>query len=208
MTRNELTLKCIIGLALIIAFGSALASGQQVYWSPNSGTLQQGKANRLQLHFEGCSPSGSVDLPNAPNADFTRVGQSSSMNIFNSRVVQKLIIEYQVSPTAQGTLTIPGFSVDTDQGSLEVPAAKFEITEATVGNTGMKPEDIFKSELSAIEDSIYEGEIFTLRYVLGVRQDYQNRLNDISPPQWNPVGVVTKGFESHRSTNFKYRNHN
>ena len=48
MTRNELTLKCIIGLALIIAFGSALASGQQVYWSPNSGTLQQGKANRLQ----------------------------------------------------------------------------------------------------------------------------------------------------------------
>ncbi len=208
MTRNELTLKCIIGLALIIAFGSALASGQQVYWSPNSGTLQQGKANRLQLHFEGCSPSGSVDLPNAPNVDFTRVGQSSSMNIFNSRVVQKLIIEYQVSPTAQGTLTIPGFSVDTDQGSLEVPAAKFEITEATVGNTGMKPEDIFKSELSAIEDSIYEGEIFTLRYVLGVRQDYQNRLNDISPPQWNPVGVVTKGFESHRSTNFKYRNHN
>ena len=71
------------------------------------------------------------------------------MNIFNSRVVQKLIVEYQVSPTAQGELTIPEFTVDTDQGNLNVPAAKFDITEATVGNTGMRPEDIFKSELSA-----------------------------------------------------------
>ena len=193
---------------LIWAFWPAIAAGQQVYWSPNSGTLQQGKANRLQLHFEGCSPTGGIDLPNTPNVDFTRVGQSSSMNIFNSRVVQKLIIEYQVSPTAQGALEIPGFSVETDQGTLAVPAASFDVTEATVGNTGMRPEDIFKSELSAIGDSIYEGQIFTLRYVLGVRQDYQNRLNDISQPQWNPVGVVTKGFENHRSTNFKFRNHN
>ncbi|MEC7907005.1 MAG: BatD family protein, partial [Verrucomicrobiota bacterium] len=183
---------------LVWSLGLAFASGQQVYWSPSSGTLQQGKANRLQLHFEGCSPAGNVDLPYTPNVDFTRVGQSSSMNIFNSRVVQKLIVEYQVSPTAQGELTIPEFTVDTDQGTLNIPAAKFDVTEATVGNTGMRPEDIFKSELSAIEDSIYEGEIFTLRYVLGVRQDYQNRLNDISQPQWNPVGLVTKGFENHR----------
>lgn len=207
MSKRAYSLRNLFIFALFLAFGPAFAAGQQVYWSPNSGTLQQGKANRLQLHFEGCSPAGSVDLPNTPNVDFTRVGQSSSMNIFNSRVVQKLIIEYQVSPTAQGELSIPGFAVETDQGTLNVPAAKFEVTEATVGNTGMRPEDIFKSELSAIEDAIYEGQIFTLRYVLGVRQDYQNRLNDISQPQWNPIGVVTKGFENHRSTNFKFRNH-
>ena len=208
ITRSNSTLRCLIWSALVWALGLAFASGQQVYWSPNSGTLQQGKANRLQLHFEGCSPAGNVDLPTTSNVDFTRVGQSSSMNIFNSQVVQKLIVEYQVSPTAQGELTIPEFAVDTDQGTLNVQAAKFDVTEATVGNTGMRPEDIFKSELSSVEDSIYEGEIFTLRYVLGVRQDYQNRLNDISQPQWNPVGVVTKGFENHRSTNFKFRNHN
>jgi len=197
----------LFACALILALGPTFAAGQQVYWSPNSGTLQQGKANKLQLHFEGCSPAGNVDLPNTANVDFARVGQSSSMNIFNSRVVQKLIIEYQVSPAAQGELSIPEFSVETDQGRIAVPAAKFDVTEATVGNTGMRPEDIFKNELSAIEDAIYEGQIFTLRYVLGVRQDYQNRLNEISQPQWNPVGVVTKGFENHRSANFKFRNH-
>ena len=200
--------KYVFWSVLVWSLGLAFAPGQQVYWSPSSGTLQQGKSNRLQLHFEGCSPAGNVDLPNMPNVDFTRVGQSSSMNIFNSQVVQKLIVEYQVSPKSQGELTIPEFTVDTDQGTFNVPTAKFDITEATVGNTGMRPEDIFKSELSAIEDSIYEGEIFTLRYVLGVRQDYQNRLNDISQPQWKPVGVVTKGFENHRSSNFKFRTHN
>ena len=198
ITRSNSTLRCLIWSALVWALGLAFASGQQVYWSPNSGTLQQGKANRLQLHFEGCSPAGNVDLPTTSNVDFTRVGQSSSMNIFNSQVVQKLIVEYQVSPTAQGELTIPEFAVDTDQGTLNVQAAKFDVTEATVGNTGMRPEDIFKSELSSVEDSIYEGEIFTLRYVLGVRQDYQNRLNDISQPQWNPVGVAGKWWKTER----------
>ena len=84
--------KYVFWSALVWSLGLAFASGQQVYWSPSSGTLQQGKANRLQLHFEGCSPAGNVDLPDTPNVDFTRVGQSSSMNIFNSRVVQKLIV--------------------------------------------------------------------------------------------------------------------
>ncbi len=197
----------LVIFSLIGVFAIASTSwAQSVYWTPASGTLQQGKANSLQLHFEGCTPDGNVDLPDVPGVGFTQVGQSSSMNIFNSRVVQKLILEFRVSPTREGTVTIPSFSVKTDKGDFNVEAASFEVTEATVGNTGMKPDDIFKSELSTTDDSIYEGEIFTLRYVLGVRQDYQNRLNDISLPQWNPIGVVTKGFESHRSTNFKYRN--
>lgn len=196
----------LLGLGLLWALPASWA--QQVYWSPASGTLQQGKANRVQLHFEGCSPDGSIEIPNVAEADLSKVGQSSSMNIFNSRVIQKLILEFQVSPTSKAPVNIPSFTVKTDKGDLTVPAVSYEVTEATVGDTGMKPEDIFKSELSSTEGSIYEGQIFNLRYVLGVRQDYQNRLNDISPPQWNPVGVVTQGFESHRSTNFKFNNHN
>ncbi|MBT5815741.1 MAG: hypothetical protein HN763_07705 [Opitutales bacterium] len=202
----------IIKIIALIGFGflwtAPVSWAQQVYWSPASGTLQQGKANRLQLHFEGCSPDGAVSLPQIAEADFSKIGQSSSMNIFNSRVVQKLILEFQASPTSKSTVKIPAFTVKTDKGDITVAEANFEVVEATVGNTGMKPEDIFKSELSATEESIYEGQIFNLRYVLGVRQDYQNNLNDISPPQWNPVGVVTQGFESHRSTTFKFRNHN
>ena len=204
MNRSYLKLLAIALFGVFSAASTLFA--QSVNWTPASGTLQQGKANSLQLHFEGCSPDGNVDLPNVPGVSFTQVGQSSSMNIFNSRVVQKLILEFRVSPTSEGTVTIPSFSVRTDKGNISVEAASFEVIEATLGNTGMKPDDIFKSELSVTDDSIHEGEIFTLRYVLGVRQDYQNRLNDISLPQWNPVGVVTKGFESHRSTNFKYRN--
>ena len=202
----------IIRLIALMGFGFILTVptswAQQVYWSPASGTLQQGKANRLDLHFEGCSPDGDVSLPQIAEADFSKIGQSSSMNMFNSRVIQKLILQFQVSPTSKAAVKIPAFSVKTDKGDISVAEVNFDVTEATVGNTGMKPEDIFKSELSATEESIYEGQIFNLRYVLGVRQDYQNNLNDISPPQWNPVGVVTQGFESHRSTTFQFRNHN
>ena len=181
---------------------------QQVYWSPASGTLQQGKANRLQLNFEGCSPDGAISLPQIAEADFSKIGQNSSMSMSNTGVVQKLILLFQVSPTSKSPVKIPEFSVKTDKGSFTVAEANFEVTEATVGNTGMKPEDIFKNELSATEESIYEGQIFNLRYVFGVRQDYRNNLNDISPLQWNPVGIVTQGFESNRSTTFKFRNHN
>ena len=81
------------GAILLASVASTLSYAQQVYWSPGSGTLQQGKANRLQLHFEACVPDGSVDLPNVTNADFNRTGQTSSTNIFNSRIVQKMIIE-------------------------------------------------------------------------------------------------------------------
>ncbi len=205
MNRPFMKTVTLLGLSLSILI--ALASAQQVYWTPASGTLQQGKANRLQLHFEGCSPAGNVDLPDIPGADFTRVGQSTSMNIFNSRVVQKLIIQYQASPTSGSSVSVPSFTVNTDKGALTVPAANYQVVEATVGNTGMKPEDIFKSELSAIEPSIYEGQIFNLRYIIGFRQDYVNRLNDVSLPQWSPVGIVTKGFESNRQTEFSIRNH-
>ena len=69
-------------LVAFACFASTIATAQQVYWSPSSGTLQQGKANRIQLHFEGCSPDGSISLPDIAEAEFTHVGQSSSMNMF------------------------------------------------------------------------------------------------------------------------------
>ncbi len=198
----------VLKLVLFSIISTLLAStglvAQQVYWSPASGTLQQGKTNRIQLNFEGCSPDGNVTLPDVPNAELSHVGQSSSMNIFNSRVVQKLILEFQVSPLSEDPVDIPAFTAKTDKGDLPVNAVSYEVVEATVGNTGMKPEDILKSELSVVEESIYEGQIFTLRYVIGVRDDYRTRLNDISTAQWNPVGIVTKGFETSRMTNFTH----
>ncbi len=203
--KMRLRILILSAFALLVPLNSW---AQQVYWTPSSGSLQQGKSNRLQLHFEGCEPDGDVALPSQTGADFTLVGRTSSMNMSGARVVQKMILEYQVSPNQQGTLTIPAFNVNTNRGVLPVAEVQFEVTEATVGNTGMKPEDIFKSELSVLEDSIYEGEIFTLRYVLGFRQDYQNRVSEFSPPQWSPVGVVTNGFEEYRTTTFSYRNHN
>lgn len=206
MTRNRLAFSLLAIAAIAIVSNASWA--QQVYWSPSSGTIQQGKTNQIQLNFEGCKPDGSIDMPDVAGAELTHIGQNSSTNIFNNRVVRKIILIFQVSPQSQGPVTIPSFTVATDQGDLTVPPASYEVVEATVGNTGMRPEDILKSELSVVEDSIYEGQIFTLRYVIGVRDDYRTRLNDISIAQWNPVGIVTKGFETSRMTNFSHSGRN
>jgi len=188
-----------ISLALTIIL-TPLAMGQQVYWTPSSGTIQNGKANTLQLNFEGCEPEGEVKVPQSPSIDLRQTGQSSSTQIFNGNIVRKLILNFQAVPIGKADAAIPSFQVKTDKGSLTVDSARFEVVDATVGRAGAKIDEVFYSKIDPPEETIYEGEVFDMRYIIGFKEGY--RINDISTPQWTPLGIVTPGLSDPQQRQF------
>ncbi len=189
----------VIFLAL---FFVSTSWAQQVYWTPSSGTFQEGKTNRVQLNFEGCAPQGDVELPNLTNLDLRPAGVTRSMNMVNGSFSQKIIHQYQAIPSGQGQAIIPSFAVETDKGPITVEQVSFEIVEGTVGSTGVKAEEVFFSEITALDDEIYVGEVFDLRYVIGIRRGY--RVNDLSLPKWTPLGLVTTPLENPKQQEFSY----
>ena len=187
---------CIVAALLI----SPLLAAQQVYWTPSSGTLQDGKANTLQLNFEGCEPEGEFQPPQSSSIDLRQIGQSSTMQLFNGRVVKKLVLNFQAIPIGKTEAIIPSFEVETDQGAIDVNEVRYEIVEATVGRTGAKIDDVFYSKIEPRDESIYEGEVFEMRYIIGIKEGY--RINDISAPQWTPLGIVTPGLSDPEQRQF------
>lgn len=166
--------------------------GQSVYWSPSSGTLQQGKSNAIDLFYDSCQPDGQPELPKIEGIELRFRGQSSSTNIINGRRSSKVILNYQAIPLRQGTLTLPSIRVKTSSGEIQVPPARFEVVEATVGNTGVSPDDVFISLFQNRDEKIYTGEVFELEYVAGAKEEYQ--LDGLSTPEWNPTEIVTSGL--------------
>ncbi len=176
---------------------------QSVYWSPNSGTLQQGKANSIDLFFDSCQPDGQPELPKMNGIELRFRGQSSSTNIINGRRSSKVILNYQAIPLRLGSVTLPSIRVQTSDGEKQVPAARFEVVEATVGNSGVSPDDVFVSIFQNRDEKIYNGEVFELEYIAGAKEDYQ--LADLSVPEWNPTEIVTGGLVDGQVSRVNYK---
>lgn len=180
--------------------------GQSVYWSPNSGTLQQGKANSIDLFYDSCEPDGDPTLPQIDGFTLNFRGRSSSRSLINGRLSSKIIYNYQAIPTKLGQLTIPSIRVKTSEGELQVPPARFEVVEATVGNSGLSPSEVFMSLFQHRDEKIYRGEVFELEYIAGAKQEYQ--LADLSVPKWNPTQLVTGGLVDSQVANVTYEGAN
>ncbi|MDQ8182480.1 BatD family protein [Pelagicoccus sp. SDUM812005] len=176
---------------------------QSVYWSPSSGTLQQGKANSIDLFFDSCQPDGEPEIPQLNGMELRFRGQSSSTNIINGRRSSKVILNYQAIPLRLGTVTLPSIRVQTSEGEMQVPPARFEVVEATVGNTGMSPDEVFVSIFQNRDEKIYAGEVFELEYIAGAKEEYQ--LADLSVPQWNPTEIVTSGLVDGQVSRVNYQ---
>ncbi|MEM9158570.1 MAG: BatD family protein, partial [Verrucomicrobiota bacterium] len=116
-----------ITFPILAALLASAAHAQKVYWVPSSGTLQESKANQLQLHFEGCEPSGNFDLPNISGLNVYNAGTQSQTSIINGRYMSKTIRNFRVTPVDVSNVSIPAFSVDTDRGPIDVAAASFNV---------------------------------------------------------------------------------
>lgn len=180
-------------LLTLLALAATSLYGQSAFWSPPSGTLQKGKANMIELHLEDCSPTGLPSLPNVTNLQIELRNRASSQSTFNGRVTFEYILTYAVTPQGDGPVAIPAFEIDTNEGRIQVPEARYEIVAATVGNTGARPEEIFTGQLASLDGDIYEGEVFEIQYVAGVKQGYQ--FVELGDPDWKAPGLVTSGLK-------------
>lgn len=195
-----------IKILATLAFGFNCVSiiwAQTVYWSPSEGTMQQGKANAIDLVYDSCEPDGEPDLTPIRGLKLEFRGQSSSQTIINGRRSSKVLLNFQAIALQKGTVTIPSYRVKTSQGEIQVPAARFEVVEATVGNTGISPDDVFMSVFQNRNEKIYAGQVFELEYIAGAKQEYQ--LADLSAPNWAPTELVTSGLVDKQVSQITYQ---
>lgn len=191
---NSILLLSLIGVSSIYA--------QRAYWTPSGGTLQQGKSNQLQLTFEDCVPETGLAIPGPQGITLTEAGTSNSMSTINGRMKRKLVVNFQAVPTRQGQVSIPTFTAKTDKGDVQVNDAVFEVVEATIGNSGVKPEDVFFNEYRIEDNSIFVGEIFDLRYLIAFKQGYS--VNGVSEPILESKNIVTPGLNNFDQTALPY----
>ncbi|MCH6258821.1 BatD family protein [Puniceicoccaceae bacterium K14] len=191
----------ILFVALCLGLVSALHA-QTIYWSPPSGTLQRGKTNTLQLIFEGCSLQGQNNsIPQAPGLQLEQAGTSQNTQIVNGRTTRQIIVNFRAVPGPTESVTIPPFELETDQGKIKIAAAKYDIVDATIGNTGIKPEDVFSSSILANDRKIYQGELFDILYQFDIKKGVQ--VKGVDSPEWTPQTIITSGFGDFEQKNVR-----
>lgn len=203
-------LRFLFRLPLLLLFASFLHA-QTVRWTPGEGTLAFGQANELRLVFEDCQPKDSYTAPAVPGLVFGNpsYARNASFSVVNGRAVSinQVVLSYGVRPTEHTTIAIPEFTVETDKGPLRVAAAKFEVKDATVGETGLKPADIARSSFQVPTNGVWAGEVFPISYTLNVADRYFYQL--ASHPDWNnaPLSIepLTKPEASKANINDELR---
>lgn len=163
MTRPLSRLLLTLCLAVATVAG---ALAQSVRWDPPGGTLGVGQTTQLSLIFDDCEPNGELSLPKVPNLSYGVPMQSSQTSINNFKMSRRIVYTYGVLPIQRGPLEIPSFTVETDRGNLTVPAARFEVGEATVGQSQISIKNVAESQLTMTVPTLWAGEVFDLHYRL------------------------------------------
>lgn len=168
--------KAAIFLVLTALLALGRLAAQSVRWDPPGGQLGFNQVSELSLVFEGCEPDGDPTLPKVDGLQFGRPSQSSQTTIVNFKMSRTFSFVFPVRPTKRTPITIPTFEVRTDQGPLKVPAATYTVGDATVGNSGLKVDDIAVASLETPRTSVWAGEVFTVTYNLDVVRRYFHSL--------------------------------
>lgn len=182
--------KNIIALLAVFALAT-FAQAQTARWEPSSGTLAFGQTNQLQLIFEGCAPKGQPALPSVDGLSLQFAGNSSQTSIVNGSISRFEALTYVTRPTKRADITIPEFSVDTDKGRINVPAANYTVGAATAG--GVSLESVATANFN-IPATVWAGEVFPIEYNLNVRKRNIYSLEGLlgSLLDWKPTALVTE----------------
>jgi len=167
---------------------------QSVRWQPAGGVLERGQATDLVLIFENCEPEGELRLPQVPNFTWEppQRGQQTSSSVVNGRVSTTRIVYYSFSilPTGDQPIEIPAFTIETTEGSFGVPAVRYEVREATVGETSIPVSQISQSTIALAANEIWAGEVIDVDYHLEVSGRFRAGLG--GEPQWNPAPLAVE----------------
>ena len=145
---------------------------QSVRWDPPSGQLGYNQVSELSLVFDECEPDGAPQLPAIDGLQVGRPSQRSETSMVNLTVTRKFSLAYPVRPSKRSSITIPGFTVQTDKGPLRVAPATYTVGDATVGNTGLSVDDVSSATLTVPKNTFWAGEVFPVTYNLSVIKRY------------------------------------
>lgn len=179
-------------LVLILAATGSLLRAQSIRWQPASGTLALGQTTELSLIFDECEPTGEITLPALGGVTIGRPsrGEQSSFNVVNGKAARTRTIyfTYPVRPALKATVSIPEFEVATDRGPIKVPAASFQVVDATVGGGTVPLDAAANSTLTVGSGTAWAGEVLPVSYSLSISNRFPAQL--ASNPDWSASPLV------------------
>lgn len=161
---------------------------QSVRWDPPGGQLGFNQVSQLSLVFEDCEPDGDPALPTVDGLQFGRPSQSSQTSIVNFNVSRTYSLNFPVRPAKRAPIIIPPLEIKTDKGTIKVPAARYTVGDAPVGNSGLTINDVAAATLETPKRSIWAGEVFPVTYNLDVIRRYFHSLG--SNVAWDSAPAV------------------
>lgn len=187
----QLSSRTAISLAAFIILAVA-AQAQSVTWNPPGGQLGYGKTNRLSLIFEGCQPADGFTMPSIDGLDISQPARSEQTSVMNFKVSRRVELSFAVQPTRRGEVVIPALNVMTDKGRVRVKETRFEVVEATVGQTNLNIDDIVIGMLQVPSGPVYEGQVIDISYLLIGSSRFN--VNISSSPEWTPGDLLVDPF--------------
>jgi len=171
---------------------AAVSHAQSVSWNPPGGQLGYGKTNRLSLIFEGCQPPENFNLPRIDGLDISQPARSEQTSVMNFKVSRRVELSFAVQPTRRGEVIIPALNIMTDQGRVRVAKTRFEVVEATVGQTNLNIDDIVTGMLRLPSEPVYDGQVIDISYLLIGSTRFN--VNISSSPEWSPGDLLVEPF--------------
>lgn len=165
---------------LFLTLGS-IGSAQSVQWL----SADSGDPSDLQLVFDNCTPDGNPVLPTLADATLSFAGRSEQTSIINFKVTRSVVLNYRLRSRAGGSVSIPAFTVKTDQGDLRVPPF-------TTGAVRQAPEVNLQARLLPGNPTVWAGEVFPMNYSLEVGRRTFSQFG--GPVEWDPAPLIVEDW--------------
>ncbi|MBI5690845.1 MAG: BatD family protein [Verrucomicrobia bacterium] len=166
---------------LCLAILGISARGQTVRWEP----AESGLSSAVALVFENCEPDGQPALPSIPGVRFEFGGQSTQINVVNTRMTRTVALTYRVRGPQNTPLQIPSFVVKTNKGDLRVPAFN-------VASPATPVDAIASAKLVPAKPSVWAGEIFRLDCEVSAAHRTNPRFSETF--DWNSSPLVAEDW--------------
>ena len=149
-------------------------------------TISMGESATLTLTFEGGSPEGMPPLPNVPGLRVQDAGgDSTQISIVNGAVSRTASHTFMVTPTKEGTFSIPPMSATIDGQPYRSSPVKLTVIKAgTHPAAGAASKTAF-IKLIIPKTEVYVGEILPVEI-----QVYLQNGQDLQMPRLNEEGFT------------------
>jgi hypothetical protein len=172
----------LLALLFVSALAATAARAQSAHWENSD----SGDPSELQLVFQDCAPDGNVRLPPVPGVTLTQTGTSTQTSIVNFSISRSFIVSFNArAQRAGGTIRIPEFTVQTNQGPVRVPAF-------TGGAARQAADANVSAKLTTGAPSVWAGEVFPVTYLLEAAR--RNPSQIVSNLDWNSAPLVAEDW--------------